>query len=477
MFADTEGMLYRVSHGPLNVGVVGDVAAPRPVQTAPVATTQAPIASAAKVVKSPFDARFWSFISSCSKTGAAQANSVVSLRDNQLSLSERIRLIDEAKHSITFSYYAIGADTVGHAFVDALIRAAQRGVKIIGGLNWTVQEAATRFALGNPDDAKKISQKLDALVRAGGHITYSGVPHEFLDRAGYGNHFKFLCKDSEEVILDGRNLLQMHFEPSMRDIGFQMTGPVAANIERDALAMFQRAVDQRIPTDIKDRFAQERATAITRSQIAAQNEMRYQGHAKPASPSDSFIPITWDPLYEAGSVHPLANPIVVAMVETINKATESIYLTTNYLSDEGDITQALMDAAKRGVDVNVVTRGLGDGKWPWPYIFTSKTYPALAQSGVKIWETLDVKEHGKSLVADGKVGAWGSFNVEIPAVTALVEGMVFTGNPKVVQSILGDIKETLAGSRLLGAQDLKQIAKQRWNAKDVLLSFVLRRWI
>lgn len=68
----------------------------------------------------------------------------------------------------------------------------------------------------------------------------------------------------------------------------------------------------------------------------------------------------------------------------LNSANEYVYIFTPYLIIDTELENALILAAKRGVDVRLLTPGIPDKKIVWD--ITRSFYPNLIQGGVKIYE-------------------------------------------------------------------------------------------
>jgi len=109
----------------------------------------------------------------------------------------------------------------------------------------------------------------------------------------------------------------------------------------------------------------------------------------------------------------------VAMIEAVSQAKDSVLLST-YIFRYDDLGIALADALvaadQRGVDVTVLLDGFGNG------LFRSRIYKKLNAGGVEVhrflhsvwpWRMphLNLRNHRKILVVDGKVGFTGSLNI------------------------------------------------------------------
>ncbi|MBE5950325.1 MAG: cardiolipin synthase [Lachnospiraceae bacterium] len=123
----------------------------------------------------------------------------------------------------------------------------------------------------------------------------------------------------------------------------------------------------------------------------------------------------------------------------IHAAQDYIYITTPYLVIDNEMMTALLLAAKRGVDVRIVTPGIPDKK----YVFwlTQSYYSQLVTGGVKIYQYNPGFIHAKSFVCDDKFAIVGTINMDFRSLYLHFEcGTFFYGTPVVDQ-----VKKDLLG--------------------------------
>lgn len=94
----------------------------------------------------------------------------------------------------------------------------------------------------------------------------------------------------------------------------------------------------------------------------------------------------------------------------LNGAERYAWFTTPYLILTDEMTQAFCLAAKRGVDVRVVTPGIPDKKMV--YQTTRSYYGALVRGGVRIFEYTPGFCHAKQCLADDRIAACGTINLD-----------------------------------------------------------------
>ena len=94
----------------------------------------------------------------------------------------------------------------------------------------------------------------------------------------------------------------------------------------------------------------------------------------------------------------------------INQAKRYVWIMTPYLIITDEMNRALTLAAKRGVDVRLITPGVPDKKAVWTV--TRSYYAPLVREGVRIFEYAPGFCHGKMAVSDGCVASIGTSNLD-----------------------------------------------------------------
>ena len=119
----------------------------------------------------------------------------------------------------------------------------------------------------------------------------------------------------------------------------------------------------------------------------------------------------------------------------INQATKYVYITTPYLIVDHLLMNALENAAKRGVDVKIITPGIPDKKII--YSVTRDSYGSLIKAGVKIFEYKPGFLHAKTIIVDDEISMIGTINFDYRSLVHHFEcGCLMINN-----SSLKEIKE------------------------------------
>jgi cardiolipin synthase len=113
-------------------------------------------------------------------------------------------------------------------------------------------------------------------------------------------------------------------------------------------------------------------------------------------------------------------------IDIISQAEKYVYICTPYLVPDDEMKNALIRAAKRGVDVRLITPGIPDKKVI--YRLTRSYYPALIEGGVKIYEYTPGFVHAKSIVCDDRITLVGTINMDFRSLYLHFEcGVLMTG--------------------------------------------------
>lgn len=138
----------------------------------------------------------------------------------------------------------------------------------------------------------------------------------------------------------------------------------------------------------------------------------------------------------------IGEDVYISMVE---KADKYCYFATPYLIVTDEMTHALTLAAKRGVDVRIITPGIPDKKLV--YSMTRSFYPALVKGGVRIYEWTPGFLHCKMSVADDKMAVCGTINLDYRSLYHHFENACWIYDPAIAGDIRDDFNNMFAESR------------------------------
>ena len=183
-------------------------------------------------------------------------------------------------------------------------------------------------------------------------------------------------------------------------------------------------------------------------------EMWYAGQRKGA-PEEDFTHFLDAPAYAAkqsGFCQPYAdNPIdrerigEEVYISMIEKAGRYCYFMTPYLILTDEMMHALSLAAKRGVDVRIITPGIPDKKII--YHITRSFYHSLVIHGVRIYEWTPGFCHAKMCLVDDKMATVGTINLDYRSLYHHFENGCFISDSPIIPQIKEDFDLTFNESR------------------------------
>lgn len=279
---------------------------------------------------------------------------------------DMLEAINSAQHTVMFESYIWRADTTGQRFKDALIAAARRGVNVFiiydgfGSFN----QGFSFFRL----------PKLPTLHVRRFPTIRSGLFTLSIRNTGR-DHRKILVVDSSVGFVGGYNIGDP-FGFEWRDTHVRITGPAVWELENGFTDFWNHFKHTNQP-GLPDKGAKEWSSKIT----GAFNQ-----------PSRMLFPVRG--LY----------------IDAMDRATQSIHITSAYFIPDREILQALVRARRRGVTVEILIPEYSNhimADWvAWPY------YGDLLREGVKIWLYQHAMVHSKTMTVDGRWSTIGTANID-----------------------------------------------------------------
>jgi cardiolipin synthase len=126
------------------------------------------------------------------------------------------------------------------------------------------------------------------------------------------------------------------------------------------------------------------------------------------------------------------------LLNMLGRAERYIYFITPYLIITDEMNRALGLAAKRGVDVRIITPGIPDKKTV--YAVTRSYYAGLARQGVRIFEYTPGFCHAKQCICDGKIASIGTSNLDYRSLYHHFENNVLLYGCEAVDAIAEDFE-------------------------------------
>ncbi|MSR22599.1 MAG: cardiolipin synthase B [Gemmatimonadetes bacterium] len=279
-----------------------------------------------------------------------------------------LEAIAGARRFIHFENYIIRDDPQGHAFRDALVERARAGVQVRVLYDWMGCWATPRRFWRSLREA-------GVEVRAFNPPALTD-PMSLLQR----DHRKLVVVDGAVAFIGGFCVGQewagTHDRPPWRDTGVEIRGPAAAAAARTFERVWADCGGVVSPEAQSDPETAERK-------------------------GDSLV---W--LIEGVPWRLRAYRATQLMASV---ATHRVWITDPYFLAPRPVAEALMAAARDGVDVRVLVPA--HNNWPWVGSLSRGGYRALLEAGVRIFEWEGPMIHAKTLVVDGRFSRIGSTNL------------------------------------------------------------------
>jgi cardiolipin synthase A/B len=301
-----------------------------------------------------------------------EGNVIAPLREGEEAFPAMLASIDAAEKSITLLVYILELDQIGGQFVDALGRAAARGVEVRVLLD----------AVGSGKDLGKLLRAFQGKgVRAAAFL-----PVRIPWRTRYmnlRNHRKIVVVDGRHGYTGGMNIRDSHLLKGTtahkeQDVHFRLEGPVVEHLQ--------------------EAFVDDWAFTTGESLVGEKWFPAQKAVGKTAARGVPFDP---------GEKLDIFRNLLVGAVGV---ARRTIRIVTPYFLPEAPLVTALNVAALRGVEVEILIPARSDyAGMAWA---TQAMLWQLLIRGCKIWKTGPPFDHSKLIVIDGAWVFFGSMNVD-----------------------------------------------------------------
>lgn len=333
------------------------------------------------------------------------ASALLPLWDRAAEWERRLSMVREARWFLYLSTYYVEYDAYGRAMLAALVAAQRRGVAV----NLLVDGFGQRLGgvLMSRQDRAALSAMLDELRQAGGIVTIYRPAHALQRWLGGGQHVKIQVSETGEAVFGSSNLSRSSFE-GWNEYSVSLHGPVAHTL----LASY-REIGGTVDEAHLDHLAG--IPACDETDLALEYWI-----CNPNTRQGPGGPLGWRG----------PNPVTDGFVERIAAARRHVWLTSFYFKPVDALAAALVDAARRGVEVEVYHShrdALPATELAW--IASAAHYERMLSAGVRVFENRH-GEHSKIVLIDGDWAAFGSYNFEHAAHDRLAEAMLISRDPR-----------------------------------------------
>ncbi|MGX8774314.1 MAG: cardiolipin synthase [Bacillota bacterium] len=128
-------------------------------------------------------------------------------------------------------------------------------------------------------------------------------------------------------------------------------------------------------------------------------------------------------------------------MDILNRASRYVHIMTPYLILDEEMTNSLIFAAQRGIDVKIILPGIPDKRYA--YALARTHYEELIRGGVKIYEYLPGFVHAKNFISDDEKAVVGTINLDFRSMFLHFECATYIWHNPVVEEVEADFNETL----------------------------------
>ena len=366
-------------------------------------------------VESPVEAsnpRFADYVASL--VGAAvEPGDVYTVLRNGDAFPPMLDAIEKARTRINFETYVLKDEAIGERFLQALERAAGRGVTV-------------RLVL-DPIGSVLSDDNQQRLEQAGVKLMWFN-PFSFwsLEETNYRTHRKVLVVDGTVAFTGGMGVADQWLGHAQdpdhwRDTQFQITGPAVRALEAS--------------------FYENWLESGGRSAPALDPE-------SPSQPTGARSVVLWSNPTAGASNLKLLYLIAIAA------ARKTLDIQSPYITLDESTRWSLAEARKRGVRVRILSEGEITDAMPVKHA-SREGYQDLLDQGIEIYEYQPTMMHTKAVMVDEAFSVIGSANFGNRSFELNDELTVAVFDPELARTLVADFEKDMQVSKKLDAATWK----------------------
>jgi cardiolipin synthase len=363
-------------------------------------------------------------------------NRVSLLLDGRQAFPAMLNAIAQAKSTICLETYILRDDHTGRRFAAALAERARAGVEV------NLLYDAWGSSVSEPF--------LQALGAAGvrthpfHRVGPWSWPWTFLARILRRDHRKSLVVDGRVAFLGGLNISDDYAAPEdggagWRDTHVRVEGPAALQLQALFLRTWRRHMGARL------------------------DRARY---ARPGPPDRSLRIVASDFRLRRRGIRR-------AYLAAIGYARHEVLITQAYFLPPLSLLRAILQAARRGVEVRIILAGTTDV--PLVLYAVRAMYERFLRAGVRIFEWRGRVLHAKTAVVDSRWATVGSSNLDAMSFFGNLEVNAVVEDPAFARAL-----EEVFADDLTHCVEIKLADVQRRGIVDRIafwLAYLLRQWL
>lgn len=326
-----------------------------------------------------------------------------------------LELISNARKSVDLEQFIFSDDSIGQKFIDLLIQKAQDGIKIrllcdtVGSWNFyssgrsiQMRESNISVRFVNPVSPWRINNFFSWFLR---------------------DHRKVLIVDDKISIIGSTGIREDMAD--WRDTNILVKNEAVNEICSAFNEMWERTAE-------KNKISRMRRIQKLTS---------------------GFQFVTNAPYFRKRFVY-------YKLVEKIRTSTSHVYLATPYFIPDHKFSRVLSAAAKRGIDVRIMTPTTKQEKEPFVGHAMRSHYESMLRAGVRIFEYNKAFMHAKTAVIDDNWSTVGSFNLDSLSFLYNYEANIVSTDEKVVRELNNHFLKDLKSSN--------EVTWENWSKRPII---------
>lgn len=393
--------------------------------------------------------------------------------DGKDSLALRLLMMERAEHTIDAQYFLIYDDLVGRVFVNAMLRAANRGVRVRFLLDDVLSKGLDP-GLAILDSHENIEVRI---YNPFAHRKYRAMDAFSLGRITRRMHNKSLTVDNQVTLIGGRNIAGEYFDARddvrFGDLDVLAVGPVVPEVSAsfDIYWNHRAAVPILALTDVPDNAADALATLdarVKKSVETAENSeyadaVRASIESYIGSGKDIFTWATYNLVSDSPNKSSAdtwdESDLITTKIESAIDTQKELFVVTPYFVLVKKDIEEFGQLRDRGVEVTVVTNSLAANNHTAVHSAYYPTRKPLLKEGINIYElraNLDEPAdeklpkdvplstlHAKTFAVDRESIFIGSFNWNQRSVNRDTELGVIIHSPEMATELVERVSAQL----------------------------------
>jgi len=406
--------------------------------------------------------------------GADESGFIVQV-DGVDALATRVLLSQRAERSIDAQYYLISPDLVGYLFIDALLAAADRGVRVrllVDDILTGGRDAGMAALDSHPNFEVRIFNP----IARGGPRAWNLLTD--FSRVNRRMHNKTFTVDNQFTIIGGRNIASEYFgarhDVNFGDLDTLAIGPVVKDVSNQFDTYWNDEYAAPVPAFAEIPEDPEAQLDALRARIElAREEVGSTRYGEVLG--DSVFEIieldsddyTWAPyrlVYDSpgkarGEELRPDESILTSLASAVRQAKNELIIVSPYFVPPSTTIEGVRELVERGVDVVVITNSLASNNHAVVHSAYAPTRKPLLEAGARLYEvrpdagvassretgatTAESNLHSKGFIVDREVVFLGSFNWDPRSAYINTELGVIMESPEIAGAIAGRIDQKM----------------------------------